>query len=97
MHFNIDSYYRTTLHRSYTNLSSHQMCMRVGFPHTHRELVSVMVCITCYVKNDVTVFLITISTIMAEVEHVLKDKDEYDLKRNQSMEHVLRCISFSLL
>lgn len=36
------------------------------------ELLSVMVCPTWYVKNDVTVLLISISTIIAEAEYVLK-------------------------
>lgn len=68
-----------------TSIYSHQMCMRVSFPHTHKELLSVVACPAQYMKNDVIVLLISISTVMTEVEHVL-----YDLKRNQSTEHFLK-------
>lgn len=68
-----------------TPIYYHQMCMRVSSPHTHRELLSVMACTAQYMKNNVIVLLISISTVMTKVEHVL-----YALKRNQSTEHFLK-------
>ena len=67
--FNIDSYCQTTLPRSYTNLNSHQMYLRVYFPHPHQHREFKCMCLYCRICEK---WPLSISVIITEAEHVLK-------------------------